>query len=113
MPGPCPALQSQPGVKPAGLAGWCPLPRWAWLLACIAYPGKRRRAVPFTEKQRKLMNAADHDPEIAREHGMSGRTAHRLADEANRYKKEGKERPAVKAVEVIDLAHVFGPPPRV
>lgn len=70
--------------------------------------------MPFTEKQRRLMNAAANDPAVAREHGMSGRTAERLAGEANRMRKQGRERPAVKAesspgVVVVDLAPVFDP----
>jgi len=66
--------------------------------------------MPFTEKQRKLFNAADHDPSIAREHGMSGRTAHRLADESNDLKREGKEKKPKEAAlpdGFIDLSHVF------
>ena len=68
--------------------------------------------MPFTEKQRRLFNSADENPEVAREHGMSGRTAGKLADEADRLRKEGRERPAVKAVlpeGVIDLSPVFAP----
>ena len=68
--------------------------------------------MPWTEKQRRLFNAADHDPSIAREHGMSGREAGKLADEANRMKKQGKEKPAAKAAlpdGVIDLSPVLDP----
>lgn len=73
--------------------------------------------MPYTEKQRKLFNAAEHDPDIAREHGMSGRTAGKLADEANELKGEGKEKKPKHAglppgVEVIDLSHVYAPAPR-
>ena len=66
--------------------------------------------MPWTEGQRKLFNAAAHDPEIAREHGMSRRKAGRLADEANKLKNEGKEK--ASAVKAIDLTPVFGRPPR-
>jgi hypothetical protein len=61
--------------------------------------------MPFTEKQRRLFNAADHDPEIARENGMDGREAGHLSDEANKLKKQGKERPAVKSF--IDLSGIW------
>lgn len=60
--------------------------------------------MPYTEKQRKLFNAAAHDPEIARERGMSGGEAGKLADEANKLKKEGKE----KQASFIDLRPTFG-----
>ena len=62
--------------------------------------------MPWTKQQRKLFNAAAHDPEIAREHDISGREADKLADEANRLKKEGKE----KHSSFIDLRPVFGVP---
>ena len=45
--------------------------------------------MPYTPKQRRFFNAAAHDPEIAREHDMSGREAGKLADEANKLKKRG------------------------
>lgn len=60
--------------------------------------------MPYTEKQRKLFNAMANDPEIAREHGTSGREAGKLADEANRLKKEGRE----KKASFIDLRPAFG-----
>jgi len=68
--------------------------------------------MPYTEKQRKLFNAEANDPGIAREHGTSGREARRLADEANKFKGEGRERKPVGKADlpegVIDLAPVFG-----
>ena len=73
--------------------------------------------MPWTEKQRRLFDAAAHDPAIAREHGMSGRTAGKLADEANRMKREGREKPPAKKAEpplpdgVVDLTPVLGPRP--
>lgn len=60
--------------------------------------------MPFSDKQRKLFHAADEDPEVAREHGMSHRTAGKLADEADKLAKEGKE----KKASFIDLEPVFG-----
>lgn len=65
--------------------------------------------LPYTKEQRALFNAAAHDPEIAREHGMSGREAGRLADEANRLKRQGKEKRASLPPGVIDLESVFNP----
>lgn len=61
--------------------------------------------MPWTEKQRKLFNAAAHDPDIARENGMDSREAGHLSDEANKLKKIGKERPAVKSF--IDLSDIW------
>lgn len=61
--------------------------------------------MPWTEKQRRLFNAADHDPEIARENGMSGREAGHLSDEANKLKRMGKERKAVKSF--VDLSDIW------
>jgi hypothetical protein len=82
---------------------------------------------PFTPAQRRLFNAAAHDKDIAAEHGMSGREAGKLADEANKLKGEGKEKKpasksdieipmvnaehdaAVQPLNVIDLSPVWGP----
>jgi hypothetical protein len=61
--------------------------------------------LPYTEKQRALFNAAAHNKDIARERGMSGGEAGKLADEANKLKKEGKE----KKASFIDLTQVFDP----
>jgi hypothetical protein len=60
--------------------------------------------MPYTKEQRKLFNAAAHDPDIAEHHGMSGKDADKLADEANKLKKEDKE----KRSSFIDLEPVFG-----
>jgi len=67
------------------------------------------RVTPYSEEQRRLFNAAAHDSKIAREHGMSTREAGKLADEANKLKKQGREKPAAKA---IDLTLILGQPPR-
>jgi len=53
--------------------------------------------MPWSEKQNKLFRAAAHDPEIAREHGLSQKEADKLA-------KEG-----VKKSNFIDLTPVFHP----
>jgi hypothetical protein len=65
--------------------------------------------MPWTPEQRRLFNAAAHDKDVAREHGMSGSEARKLADEANELKGEGKERPSKKALVGIfsDLTKVW------
>jgi hypothetical protein len=60
-------------------------------------------AMPYTKEQRALFHAAEEDPEIAQEHGMSQREAGKLADEADKLKKKGRE----KHSSFIDLAPVF------
>lgn len=73
------------------------------------------RTMPFTEKQRKMFNAASHDAGVAEKFHMGDGEASDLASEANRLKKEGKERdPVGKAgrptgLPFIDLAPLFGP----
>ena len=52
--------------------------------------------MPFTEKQRKLFHAAEEDPAVARERGMSGHEAKKLAGEADKLKSEDREKPPVK-----------------
>ena len=37
--------------------------------------------MPWTEKQNKLFRAAEHNPAIAKAHGMSHETAKKLANE--------------------------------
>ena len=71
--------------------------------------------MPFTEKQRKLFHEIEENPDAARRHGMTRREGGRLADEADKYAREGKEKPAKKAAEspfgVVDLEPVLGPRP--
>lgn len=50
--------------------------------------------MPYTAAQRRLFNAAANDPAIAREHGISGKEAKKLANEANKLAGEGKEKTA-------------------
>ena len=45
--------------------------------------------MPYTEKQHRLFEAAQHDPEIAREHGLSQKEARKLAHEG--VKKDEKD----------------------
>jgi len=65
-------------------------------------------AKPYTPAQRRLFNAAAHDPEIRRRKGISRDDASDLADEANRLAREGKEKKK-KAKSFIDLTPVFYP----
>jgi hypothetical protein len=58
---------------------------------------------PWSESQRRLFNAAAHDKDIAEEHGMSDKEARKLADEANKLKKEGRE----KKASFVDLSRVY------
>ena len=64
--------------------------------------------MPYTEKQRKFFNAAAHSPDIAAEHGISGREADKLAHEANDLASRGEEKPPVRKSNFIDFASVFG-----
>lgn len=63
--------------------------------------------MPYTPKQRRLFNAAEHDPAIAREHGMSGREADELAGEANDLAREGREKKPVEKADAIDLVPIY------
>lgn len=64
--------------------------------------------MPYTAQQRKLFHAAEEDPEVAREHGISHREAGELADEADSYARQGKEKkPVKKANSFIDLSDIF------
>lgn len=65
--------------------------------------------MPYDSKQRRLFNAAAHDPKIAREHGMSGGEATKLANEANKLKKKGEEK---ASSHFEDLSHIFNPAKR-
>lgn len=62
--------------------------------------------MPYTPEQRRLFHAAAESKEVAREHGMPQGEAKKLADEADKLKKDGKE----KAAGFIDMRHVFGRP---
>lgn len=50
--------------------------------------------MPWSTKQRKLFHEAAEHPAVAREHEMSSGEARKLADEADKLKKEGKEKKA-------------------
>lgn len=63
--------------------------------------------VPYTAQQRKLFHAAEDDPEVARQRGISRQEAGQLADEADKLAREGKERKPVKAKGFIDLSDIF------
>lgn len=64
--------------------------------------------MPYTEKQRRLFHALEESPDARRRHGVSREEAGKLADEADKYAKEGKERKPVKKAETfIDLSKVW------
>jgi len=41
----------------------------------------RKKQMPYTEAQNRLFRAAEHNPKIAKAHGMSHETAKKLANE--------------------------------
>lgn len=59
--------------------------------------------MPYTEEQRKLFHEAAENPDVARQHGLSRREAQKLADEADRLAREGREKKAS-----IDLEPILG-----
>jgi hypothetical protein len=63
--------------------------------------------MPYTAQQRKLFHVLEDDPEAAERHGVSQHEAGKLADEADAYAREGKERKPVKAKGFIDLSDIF------
>jgi len=64
--------------------------------------------MPYTDEQRRLFNAAAHDPDIARQHGMTRGEADKLAAEANKLKKEGREKSAKSiGASMIDLTEAY------
>ena len=62
---------------------------------------------PWTPSQRRLFHSAEENPEVAEEHGISHREAGKLADEADKLAREGKEKKE-KSSSFIDLSNVFG-----
>jgi len=62
--------------------------------------------MPYTAQQRKLFHVLEDDPEAAERHGMSQGEAGKLADEADDYAREGKEKKP-KAKGFIDLTDIF------
>lgn len=59
--------------------------------------------MPYTPAQRRLFHEMEENPDAARRHGTSQREAGQLADEADRLKRQGKE----KKAGFIDLSSVF------
>jgi hypothetical protein len=72
----------------------------------------RRIDIPYTPAQRKLFNAMANDPAIAEEHGVTRRRAGELAAEANKLKREGKEKANALSPPPIDLEPIFGAQPK-
>jgi len=62
--------------------------------------------VPWTPKQRALFHEIEENPNAAERHGMSQAEGGKLAREADRLKKEGRE----KHAGFVDLTPVFGKP---
>jgi hypothetical protein len=58
--------------------------------------------MPWSSKQHKLFEAAAHDADIAREHGMSQKEARKLAN-------EGVKKDKSASIAFIDLTSVFYP----
>lgn len=63
--------------------------------------------MPFTKKQREFFHVADENSEVAREHGMEGGEARKLADEADKLRKQGKERAPVKKADEASAEQVY------
>jgi hypothetical protein len=61
--------------------------------------------MPWTPDQRRLFHEAEENANVAREHGIGQREAGKLADEADKLKREGKEKPAKKSF--VDLRDVL------
>ena len=59
--------------------------------------------MPFTPKQRRLFHEVEENPDAAERHGMSQTEGGKLAREADKLKKEGKE----KKASFIDLRPIF------
>lgn len=53
--------------------------------------------MPYTPAQRRLFHAMSEDPDVAREHGTSQQGARKLAEEADKLKREGREKRAKAA----------------
>jgi hypothetical protein len=64
-------------------------------------------AKPFTAQQRKLFHAAENSAEVRRRKHIDRDTASRLANEADDYAREGKEKKKKKASSFIDLRPTF------
>ena len=64
--------------------------------------------MPYTDEQRRLFHEAAENPDAARRHGMSQAEARRLANEADRLAREGREKTAKAGLDVIDLRPVLG-----
>ena len=64
--------------------------------------------MPYTEDQRRLFHVLTQDEDARKRRGVSRKEAQKLADEADKYAREGKEKPSKKAGEgFIDLSMVW------
>jgi hypothetical protein len=60
--------------------------------------------MPYTPAQRRLFHEVEENSDAARRHGISREEGGKLADEADKLAREGKE----KSKSFIDLEPVFG-----
>ena len=72
--------------------------------------------MPWTPAQRRLFHETAENPDAARRHGMTRREGGKLAEEADRLAREGREKPVRKADPplppgVVDLSPVLGRKP--
>lgn len=64
--------------------------------------------MPYTDDQRRLFHELVENEDARKRHGVSRKEAQKLADEADKYAREGKEKPSKKAGEgFIDLSVVW------
>lgn len=62
----------------------------------------------YTAEQRRLFHELVDNEKARERHGVSLEEAHKLADEADAYAREGKEKPAKKAApRFIDLTSIW------
>lgn len=64
--------------------------------------------MPYTPAQRRLFHEVAENPEAAERHGISEKEGTKLAGEADRLAREGKEKTAKSGF--VDLSRAFGAP---
>lgn len=64
--------------------------------------------MPYTSRQRRLFHEIEENPDVAERHGVSQREGHKLADEADKLAREGREKKE-KSSGIIDLTEIFYP----
>lgn len=63
----------------------------------------------YTPAQRRLFHESEENEEVAREHGLKHKEAQKLADEADKFAREGKEKDE-KSKSFIDLSRMWTQP---